>query len=585
MSLKLSDTEKALLFLYTHGIGKIRALKIYKKYGHNTINVVKNDPYKLSTDILGIGFKIADNLATNLGVKKNSIKRIESGIKYILQKYVFEGHCAIEKMDLIKSVQKLLNIHEQFIITVIDNLVNNNQFILEKIYEKEYLFSYFLYQEELNIAIKIRKLQNGSPPWGNINYFNALKWVENINKINLSPSQKDAINIVLKEKVVILTGGPGVGKTTIVNSLLKIILAKKMKISLCAPTGRAAKRLRELTNYNAKTIHKLLEYDIQTKKFKYNQYNNLLTDLVIVDEISMVDISLWYNLIISIPIHASLLMIGDIDQLPSIGPGLILSDMIKSKVIKVIYLKEIFRQVFDSQIIINAHRINQGLFPDFNSRDFYFIKENNINDIQKKIISLAIHDIPQKFGFDTKRDIQILTPMNKGPIGSIILNNLLQSKLNISNYQLNKFGTFFVKGDKIVQNNNNYEKGVFNGDIGFITEINSKENVVFIDFNNLLVKYNFNELDEITLAYATSIHKSQGSEYPVVIIPIIIQHYMLLARNLLYTAITRGTKLVIIIGQKKALTIAIKNSSIQKRITSLQIRLHDCKEYDKNQGI
>ncbi|MCX6729947.1 MAG: ATP-dependent RecD-like DNA helicase, partial [Candidatus Portnoybacteria bacterium] len=568
-----------MIFLQSNGIGTARAVRIYKVYGDDAIDIIRDNPYRLALDIIGIGFKTADTLAMKLGIDKDSIKRAQAGVRHVLQEFASEGHCAIEREQLIKSSIELLEIPEEIITQAIINEIKEEHLVLDKIDSKDCLFLAALYQAECLSAKNIKRLKNGKPPWGIIDYEKALQWVEGKTGIVLSPSQRNAVTLALKEKIIIITGGPGVGKTTIINSILKIVRAKKINVSLCAPTGRAAKRLTEATGLTAKTIHRLLEYDPKIYAFKHNQNNHLSTDMVIVDEASMIDIMLWYNIVKSIPDHASLLIVGDIDQLPSVGPGAVLADMINSQTIPVVKLTEIFRQAANSQIIVNAHRINQGQFPVQNSTslsDFYFIQAQTPEEIQEKLLHVVIEKIPKRFNFDPKRDIQVLTPMNRGGLGSRSLNSILQAKLNPnSEPKISRFGTTFAPGDKIIQNVNNYDKDVFNGDIGIIESIDLEESEVQINFDGHLVTYDFNELDEVALAYATSIHKSQGSEYPVVVIPISTQHYMLLARNLLYTAVTRGRKLVIIIGQIKALAIAIKNNSIGTRMTNLRSRLCD----------
>lgn len=573
-----------MVFLQSHGIGTARAVRIYKVYGDNAIDIIRDNPYRLALDIIGIGFKTADSLAMRLGIAHNSSKRAQAGIRHVLQEFASEGHCAAIQEKLVKASVELLEIEEEIIVHAIASEVKEENLVLDKIDGESCLFLKALYQAECLSAKNIARLKSGKPPWGIIDYEKALQWTEGQTNIVLSPTQRSAVALALKEKVTIITGGPGVGKTTIINSILKIVRAKKIRVSLCAPTGRAAKRLTETTGLAAKTIHRLLEYDPRTHAFKHNQNNPLLTDMVIIDEASMIDIALWYNVTKAIPNHASLLVVGDIDQLPSVGPGAILADMINSKTIAVIKLTEIFRQAANSQIIVNAHRINQGQFPLQNSApstlsDFYFIQAETSEEIQEKLLHVVTEKIPKRFHFDPKCDIQVLTPMNRGGLGSRALNSILQAKLNPnSEPKINRFGTTFAPGDKVIQNVNNYDKDVFNGDIGIITNIDLEESEVKINFDNHMVVYNLNELDEITLAYATSIHKSQGSEYPVVVIPISTQHYMLLARNLLYTAVTRGKKLVIIIGQTKALAIAINNASVRTRVTNLKARLQNLLE-------
>jgi exodeoxyribonuclease V alpha subunit len=568
-----------MVFLQSHGIGTARAVRIYKVYGDNAIDIIRDNPYRLALDIIGVGFKTADSLAMRLGIDRNSIKRAQAGVRHVLQEFAAKGHCAAAQEKLVKASVTLLEITEEIIMHAIASEIKTENLILDKIDGENCLFLAALYQAECLSAKNIARLKNGKPPWVIIDHEKALTWIEERTHIVLSPSQRSAITLALKEKVTIITGGPGVGKTTIINSILKIVHAKNIKVSLCAPTGRAAKRLTEATGLAAKTIHRLLEYDPRTHAFKHNQHNPLLTDMVIIDEASMIDIVLWYNMVKAIPNHASLLVVGDIDQLPSVGPGAVLADMINSKAIAVVKLTEIFRQAANSQIIVNAHRINQGQFPLQNAApatlsDFYFIKAETPEAIQEKLLHVVTEKISKSFHFDPKCDIQILTPMNRGGLGSHALNSLLQAKLNPnSEPKVSRFGSTFTPGDKVIQNVNNYDKDVFNGDIGVITNIDLEESEVKINFDGHLVIYNFNELDEIALAYATSIHKSQGSEYPVVIIPISTQHYMLLARNLLYTAVTRGKKLVIIIGQTKALAIAINNASAGARVTNLKARL------------
>lgn len=568
-----------MIFLQSHGIGTARAVKIYKVYGDNAIDTVRDNPYQLALDITGIGFKTADSLAMKLGVGKDSIKRAEAGIRHVLQEFASEGHCAIEQEQLVKSAVELLEIPEDVIKQAIINEIGKEHLVLDKIAGKDCLFLAALFRAEEDSAANIRQLQVGLPPWSYIQHQNAISWVEKQTGVTLSPSQRNAVILALQSKVVIITGGPGVGKTTIINSILKIVRAKKIAISLCAPTGRAAKRLSEATGLTAKTIHRLLEYDPKLHAFKHNQYNPLATDMVVIDEASMIDIMLWHHIVKAIPPHASVLVVGDIDQLPSVGPGAVLVDMIGSRAIKVVRLTEIFRQAANSQIIINAHRINQGLFPQTKieaNSDFHFIQAETPEEIQAKLIDMVTKEIPEKYGFDAKRDIQVLTPMHRGGLGSAALNSILQNKLNSAGIpKINKFGITYAPGDKVIQNTNNYTKDVFNGDIGIISRIDLEESEVHINFDGRLVAYDFNELDEIALAYATSIHKSQGSEYPAVVVPVTTQHYMLLARNLLYTAVTRGKKLVVLIGQTKALAIAVKNATLKTRITNLQARLQN----------
>lgn len=567
--------REIMIFLQTYGVGTARAVRIYKTYGDDAISIVRDNPYRLVADIYGIGFKTADALAMRLGVVKDSLKRARAGVSHVLQEFSAQGHCGIAREKLLKSAASLLEISADIIAEAVDAEVKAGNLVLDKIGSEDCLFLVSLYQAEKLSAAQLIRLKHGSPPWGQLDIKKALEWVENLTHLKLSKSQQQAVELALKEKVLIITGGPGVGKTTIVNSILKIVRAKKISVALCAPTGRAAKRLSEATRAPAKTIHRLLEFDPNTHKFTRDQYKPLAADFVIVDEVSMIDVVLMYNLLKAIPRHASLLLVGDVDQLPSVGPGTVLQDLIKSQKIPVVRLSEIFRQAAHSKIIINAHRINQGEFPIYKSsedelNDFYFIPSDDENDIQEKLLYIVTKRIPERFGFNPLQDIQVLTPMHRGGLGTRALNEHLQKNLNAeAGPKITRFGCTFAPNDKVVQNVNNYDKEVFNGDIGRITDVNLDENEVKVNFYGRLVSYDINELDEISLAYATSIHKSQGSEYPAIVIPLATQHYMLLARNLLYTAVTRGKRLVVLIGQKKAIYMAIKNINNKPRVTKL----------------
>jgi exodeoxyribonuclease V alpha subunit len=566
-----------MVFLQSHGVGTVRAVRIYKTYGDQAIEKVRANPYCLSLDIHGIGFKTADTIAGRIGITKDSLLRACAGVRHVLQELSNEGHCAAFADELQKKAIELLEISEPIINSAIDEEVKAGNLVAENIADKPALFLASLYQAEVSVAKHLQRIQRGNPPWGEIDAERAIPWVEQQTNLKLSDSQKAAITQAVKSKIMIITGGPGVGKTTIVNSILKIIRAKGMSVSLCAPTGRAAKRLAETTGITAKTIHRLLEFDPKSFGFRNNANNPLATDMVVVDEASMLDIVLMNNLLKAIPHHAALLMVGDVDQLPSVGPGAVLSDMIQSGAIPTIALTHIFRQAANSRIIVNSHRINQGQMPITEETqqltDFYMLPTETPEEIHDKLLHVVSKRIPERFNF-TPSQIQVLTPMHRGGIGARALNIALQEKLNAkSEPKVTRFGWTFAPGDKVIQNINNYDKEVFNGDIGNITTINLEESTLQINFDGRLVEYEFNELDEISLAYATSIHKSQGSEYPVVVIPLAMQHYVMLARNLVYTGVTRGKQLVIIIGQPKALAMAVRNNKTTKRLTNLCARL------------
>ncbi len=565
-----------MLFLHSHGVGTARAVRIYKTYGNEAINKITENPYCLAQDIHGIGFKTADQLAQKLGISKDSILRLRAGVTYCLQEHTSNGHCGMVKEDLIKNAATTLEVGEALITNAIEDEKKSERITEILVDEQLCCFLTSLHLAEKGIAQLCQRLQTGTTSWSTIDCEKAIAWVQEKTQLSLSGSQRQAVELALRSKVVIITGGPGVGKTTLVNSIIKIIKVKNAQILLTAPTGRAAKRLSESTGLEAKTIHRLLEFDPSTYQFKRNPESPLQADLVVIDETSMVDVTLMNQLLRAIPSTAALLLVGDIDQLPSVGPGMVLKDMIESLKIPTVRLTEIFRQAATSKIITNAHRINEGKIPlggnkeDEALSDFYFISCDDPDEIKNKIISLVTKRIPQRFNMDPIRDIQVLTPMRRGGLGTLSLNIELQKHLNPQNEMISKFGSAYGVGDKVIQTVNNYDKDVFNGDIGSITKLDMDEGLLWITFDERLVEYEFSELDEINLAYATTIHKSQGSEYPVVIMPLTTQHYTLLERNLLYTGVTRGKKLVIIVGQMKAVAMAIKRFGAQKRLTYLK---------------
>lgn len=584
-----------MLFLHGHGIGTARAVRIYKTYGDNTIPKLQENPYRLALDIWGIGFKTADQLAKSIGIAENSILRAEAGIRHILNEHSTQGHCAIAPDDLIKNCVKILEIPPDVIEQAIVNELANNNIIADTIDDVKHLYIAPMYYAEQGVVSSIKRIMSAKMkatfninPNINLN-INGSAVDESVllshAEIEYTVSQVNAILMAINNKVSIITGGPGVGKTTIVKGIIRVANLMHRKIILCAPTGRAAKRLSESSGITAKTIHRLLEYR-PGQGAKYNSEYSLDTDFLIIDETSMVDIALMNTLLKAVPDHAQLLFVGDIDQLPSVGPGNVLGDMINSGQIPTARLTEIFRQAQTSKIIINAHQINLGEMPFYSNKpndDFFFIDLEDPDEIINRMLDIMANKLPQLYNINPLIDIQVLVPMNKGTLGVKNLNLLIQERLNsVSNNSSNtvannankpnsvtSMGVAFREGDKIIQTINNYDKEVFNGDIGFIKSIDLDNDAIMIDYDGKLIEYNKSELDEIDLAYAISIHKSQGSEYPVVIIPVTTQHYQLLERNLLYTGITRGKKMVILIGQKKALFMGVKRISSQKRITSL----------------
>ena len=561
------------VFLHSHGVGTARAVRIYKTYGSEAIARVQENPYRLALDIHGIGFKTADALAQRLGIPRDAVIRAQAGVRHVLQEFAEDGHCAVHKDELIETATTLLEIPVAIIEQAVELECQEDHLIAEAIDGKPCLFLAPLQRAEVGVASHLLRLLKGALPWGVIDPVKAVPWVEQKTGRTLSPSQRDAVAMALGSKVTVITGGPGVGKTTIVTSILQILQAKKME--------RAAKRLTETTGLEAKTIHRLLEFEPTSMGFVHGHTNPLRADLVVVDEVSMVDVVLMSQLLRAIPDNAAVLLVGDVDQLPSVGPGSVLADIIVSERIPTVRLTEIFRQAVTSQIIVNAHRINQGQMPlmrEDGTSDFYVIPADSPEEIQAKLLRVVTERIPQRFGLHPIRDVQVLMPMNRGSLGARALNAVLQQALNPdATPQVTRFGWTYAPGDKVLQTVNNYEKDVYNGDIGQVAQVDPEEGQVEIDFEGRLVTYDVGELDEVALAYAATVHKSQGSEYPVVVIPLATQHYPMLARNLLYTGVTRGKQLVVVIGQPRALAIAVRNVRATQRLTNLAARLREGK--------
>lgn len=578
------EIRDVMLFLQGHGVSSGYATKIFKQYGNRSIQVVKKNPYRLATDIFGIGFVTADHIAAKLGFDKNSELRAEAGILYVLHQLADEGNVYYPYEPLLNKCKEILEVEEGIIVKAVDTIAVERKIVIEKINEapgqlKEnrgvYLAKFHV--TETGIARQIKALLEAPKSIRSFDSSKAASWVQEQLSIDLAENQVQALRSAAESKVLVITGGPGTGKTTIINALLKIFSGLKVRIMLAAPTGRAAKRMSEATGYEAKTIHRLLEYSIQKGGFKKDDEQPLDCDLIIVDEASMIDTILMYHLLKAIPLKATFILVGDVNQLPSVGAGNVLRDIIASDVIPVVRLNEIFRQAKESKIIINAHKINNGILPSFTPSgpkdDFYFIEQEDPENVLRIILELVSDRVPRRFGFDPIDDIQVLSPMHKGTVGTGNLNIELQRWLNLRKDGVTRGNRAFRTGDKVMQIKNNYDKEVFNGDIGRIARVDPEMREVDISFDGRNVPYDFTDLDEIVLAYAVSVHKSQGSEYPAVIIPILTQHYMLLQRNLIYTAVTRGRKLVIVIGTKKALAIGVKNDKTRKRYTFLEQRL------------
>lgn len=560
--------KEIMLFLYANGVSTSKAVRIYKTYGDQAIALIQENPYRLAQDIYGIGFITADTIAQKMGMEKTSLIRAKAGIRHALFEEVGNGNCAYPKAILLPQAAELLEIPLDIIETAAAEEIQTQGIILDTINGEECLFIPSLHYYEKKIAEIIISLSQGIPLWGEINADAAIPWVEKKLGMELADNQKIAVATAIKSKFMVITGGPGVGKTTIVNSIIKILEAKKLQILLAAPTGRAAKRLSESTGLEAKTIHRLLEYDPSEHRFKRDADNHLECNLLVVDESSMVDAQLMHSLLKAVPPTASVILVGDANQLPSVGAGQVLSYIIESEQITVVTLTEIFRQAKTSKIITNAHAINSGSMPDLSNQldgDFFFVATETPEDAVQKIVQIVKNRIPHRWHHNPIRDVQVLCPANIGGIGAKSLNIELQKVLNPNaGEKVEKFGITFAVGDKVMQVQNNYDKEIFNGDIGFITRINSEDREMLISFDDREVTYEFDELDEVVLAYACTIHKSQGSEYPAVVIPVMMQHFMMLQRNLIYTGVTRGKQLVILVGQKKALNIAIKGKKHNK---------------------
>ena len=568
--------REIMLFLHCHGVGSGRAVRIYKTYGNLAIQTVRENPYTLAKEIHGIGFATADRIAQSVGIPKDSQNRARAGIDHVLLEATSEGHCALPLKKLKAAAVKLLDVPLESIETAVTTMLTSGSLLLEEIEGEPLIFLPHLRKAEDGIAARIRRLAAVAVNYPKIDVEKAIAWCEQKTTKNLAQSQREALKTALASRVVIITGGPGVGKTTLVNSILLILRAKKVRCLLCAPTGRAAKRLTETTGLEAKTIHRLLEVDPATGRFYRQEDNPLDCDLLIVDETSMVDVLLMHALLRALPRTSALIMVGDVDQLPSVGPGNALRDLIESAVVPVVRLTEVFRQAASSKIVTNAHLIRQGTMPELRSTgpvsDFYFIERETTEEIAATLVRLVEKRIPTGHKLDPIRDIQVLCPMNRGSIGVRELNTALQTHLNPvhpGENAVDRFGWLFRVRDKVIQTENNYKKEVFNGDIGTIEKIDPVEQELSIRFDERLVTYDFGELDEVSLAYAVTIHKSQGSEFPAVVIPVAMEHYMLLQRNLIYTGITRAKRLLVVIGQKKALKCAVGNDRSRKRYSGL----------------
>ncbi|MFN0129644.1 MAG: ATP-dependent RecD-like DNA helicase [Verrucomicrobiales bacterium] len=584
---KQKAVREIMVFLHAHGVSTARAVRIYKRYGDAAITTIRENPYRLADEVWGIGFKTADEIAGKLGIAKDALPRLRAGLQHVLLKATDDGHCALPVETLLEEAGRLLGEPDSPLDALrlqpaLDDLLGRADLLREVVDGDDLIFLPHLLTAETHSAARLLNLASRPPEYPSIDVARALVWVEEKTGKKLADGQKAAIREALGHRILVITGGPGVGKTTILNSLLQILEAKGVDFVLAAPTGRAAKRLSESTGHEAKTLHRLLEYQ-PAKGWGRDADRPLKGTLFVLDEASMIDVPLLWHFLKALPAGAHLLLVGDVDQLPSVGPGRVLADIIASKAVPVARLTEIFRQARTSRIITAAHAVNAGLLPDLDppadgtTSDFYFIERASPEEIAAALVQVIRDRIPQRFGMDACRDIQVLTPMNRGLLGASALNAALQEALNRSTeftLEAECFGTLYRVGDKVIQTRNNYDKDVFNGDIGRITGIESGPLRVEVAFEDgRAARYESGELDELRLAYAITIHKSQGSEFPAVVIPVSTQHYMMLQRNLLYTGLTRGRKLVVLVGTKEALQHAVRRADSRRRWTTLRARL------------
>jgi exodeoxyribonuclease V alpha subunit len=568
------EIKNVMLFLQSQGVSTAFGVKIYKTYGDNSIEVVRDNPYRLAEDIWGIGFKTADRIARQMGYDPTSYERCRAGLAYVLNELSGDGHCYAVREVLVIEATEILEVDREHLEAAIDKMVGEKSLIMA---EDSALYLPPLFYSELGVARKIKEIARQPTRFAGKDITSIITQVERENKVSYDQIQLEAVRWAAESKFMVLTGGPGTGKTTTTLAIIKVFEKLGAKVLLAAPTGRAAKRMAEATGMEARTIHRLLEYKPQ-EGFQKNEENQLKCDVLILDETSMVDIVLMYNLLKAVPKEAVVVLVGDVDQLPSVGPGNVLRDTIASGIVKVVQLTRIFRQAQGSLIVTNAHRINRGEFPFLKGdkgSDFFFIAEDDPEKMAEQIVALCSRRLPGYYRIDPVDDIQVICPMNRGVVGAYNMNQVLQQALNQATIHVQSGGTRYKLGDKVMQIKNNYEKNVFNGDLGRIKIIDLEEKSVSVSFDGRVVEYDVTELDELVLAYATTVHKSQGSEYKVVVAPIATQHYVMLQRNLLYTCVTRAKKVLVLIGSKRAMAMAISNNKISLRNTMLTKRLQE----------
>jgi exodeoxyribonuclease V alpha subunit len=571
------DVRSVMVFLQSHGVSPAFAARIYRQYRKEAIKIVSENPYRLAEEVHGIGFLSADRIGSRLGYARDSQARAEAGLLHVLAQASDEGHVCLPRGLLLQRARKLLGSDPQVIEAALEALGAAGRVRIEALPPADMVYLPQYYAAETGIVLHLTRLLARPATLPPLQDDQARRWAQEALGLELAAEQQRAVGASLKEKVLVITGGPGTGKTTIMKAVLAILARLKREALLAAPTGRAAKRLSEVTGHPAKTIHRLLEYNQKVGAFRKNQQDPLVCDLLVIDEASMVDCQLAYQLLRAVPDTASLVLVGDVNQLPSVGAGNVLRDIIDSGRVTVVELTEIFRQARESDIVLNAHRIQQGLTPQLRERqeesDFYFVEQDEPERAAQLILEIVRGRIPRRFGFDAVQEVQVITPMHRGPVGVENLNRLLQEALNPGQDVVVRGNRSYRLGDKVMQLRNNYEKDVYNGDIGRVTRVDREMQELRVSYEGHQVSYDFSELDEVVPAYAVSVHKSQGCEFPAVVMPVMTQHYVLLQRNLLYTAVTRGKRLVVLVGTRKAMAIAIRNDRPLKRYTLLAPRL------------